>query len=347
VEVSVTAIAVVDPISISVVESSQVGEARRVANVLAERLGFDQTVRAEIAIVVTELATNLVRHAKAGEIVLRSLPPISGSGLEVMALDGGPGIANFSDALRDGFSTGSTPGTGLGAVNRLSGTFEMFSSHQFGTVLVAQFAGRDLSSDSASPLSFGWVCLPKPREEACGDSCWVEAVDGGRTVILLADGLGHGLQAADASRQAVRLFRENPKLDGAQLLNVLHAGLRSTRGAAIAVADIRHGQGEIRFTGVGNISGTVVTGGSTRSMVSQNGTVGAEMRRVQEFNYPFTDDTVLVMHSDGLGSRWQLSQYPGLRFKHPSLIAGVLYRSHRRERDDVTVLVASNRSKSS
>lgn len=333
-----------DPISISVIESSQTGEARRAATLLADRLGFDKTERAQVGIVVTELATNLVRHAKAGEIVLRSVPPMFGGGMEVLALDRGPGIPNLTDALRDGFSTGSTPGTGLGAVSRLSARFEATTSSQFGTGVLAQLRGgtADVSAP-ASGMEFGLVCLPMRGEQACGDSVWVEQLDGGRTVILVADGLGHGLQAADASRKAVRLFRENVTLEGTRLLDILHAGLRSTRGAAVAIADVRQGEGEVRFTGVGNVSGTLIVGATSRSMVSQNGTVGAEMRRVQEFKYPFTDDTLLVMYSDGLASRWQLSQYPGLRFKHPSLVAGVLYRDHRRARDDVTVLVAASR----
>jgi anti-sigma regulatory factor (Ser/Thr protein kinase) len=312
--------------------------------VLADRLGFDETARAEVGIVVTELATNLVRHAKSGEVVLRSLPSLAGGGLEVLALDRGPGIANLANALRDGFSTGSTPGTGLGAVSRLSTRFEVFTSSQSGTAVLAQF--RDPAIDSpltAARMEVGLVCLPKRGENACGDACWIEQLDGGRTMILVADGLGHGLQAADASRRAVRLFRENVALDGPHLLDILHAGLRSTRGAAVAVADVRQGEGEVRFTGVGNVAGTLIVGDTSRSMVSQNGTVGAEMRRVQEFKYPFTDDTVLVLYSDGLASRWQLSQYAGLRFKHPSLVAGILYRDHRRERDDVTVLVGTSR----
>ena len=337
-----------DPISIPVVEPSQVGEARRAAATLSEALGFDDTGRGEVAIAVTELATNLVRHAKSGEIVLRSLPSISGGGLEVLALDRGPGITNLAEALRDGYSTRSTPGTGLGAVKRLAGTFAMYSAAQAGTAVLVQFRPGDWglgAAAAAAALECGSVCLPKRGEEANGDACRVEHVEGGRTMILLADGLGHGLLAADASRQAVRLFRENATLEGPKLLELLHAGLRSTRGAAAAVADVRHGQHEVRFTGVGNISGTLITGGATRSMVSQNGTVGAEARRIQEFTYPFADDTLLVMYSDGLASRWQLSQYPGLQFKHPSLIAGVLYRDHRRERDDVTVLVAVNGQK--
>ena len=337
-----------DPVSIPIVEPSQVGEARRWATRLAEGLGFDQTSRGEVAIAVTELATNLVRHAKGGEIVLRSLPQLNGGGMEVLALDRGPGISNVPEAMRDGFSTGDTPGTGLGAVSRLSARFELHSTAQSGTALLSHICpGDPQASGSFGELEFGWVCLPKRGEEACGDACWVEDLDAGRTVILLADGLGHGLPAADASRLAVRLFRENATLEGPRLLEILNAGLRSTRGAAVAVADVRPGQREVRYTGVGNISGTLVNGTATRSMVSHNGTVGAGVRRIQEFTYPFTEETLLVMHSDGLATHWQLSQYPGLRFKHPSLIAGVLYRDHRRERDDVTVLVAGGRQKRS
>src|SRR5687768_9502224 len=240
-EVSVSVIAR-DPVSVAVLETSQVGEARRSAAVLAQRMGFDETARGEVAIAVTELATNLVRHAKSGEIVLRSLPPISGGGLEVLALDRGPGISNLADALRDGFTTGSTPGTGLGAVKRLSATFEVYSTAQHGTALAAQFRVADPHPvEVLASLDVGWVCLPMRGEEACGDACWVEELEGGRTVILVADGLGHGLQAAEASRQAVRLFKENATLDGPRLLEVLHAGLRGTRGAAVAVADVRHG----------------------------------------------------------------------------------------------------------
>jgi anti-sigma regulatory factor (Ser/Thr protein kinase) len=309
--------------------------------VLAARLGFNETVRGEIAIVVTELATNLARHAKSGEIVLRSYPVGgNGYGLEVLALDRGPGITNQKEAFRDGFSTSGTPGTGLGAVSRLSHAFDLFTSTDSGTAVIARFEEPRDNDNSGLPMDVGCVCLPVRGEAACGDAHRVEHLSSARTMILVADGLGHGLHAAEASRQAVRLFRENPALEGPRLLEILHAGLRSTRGAAVAVADVRHGQREVRFTGVGNISGTLVSGTATRSMVSQNGTVGAEARRIQEFVYPLVDDALLVMHSDGLGTRWQLNQYPGLRLKHPSLIAGVLYRDYRRERDDVTVLVA-------
>ena len=78
---------------------------------------------------------------------------------------------------------------------------------------------------------------------------------------------------------------------------------------------------------------------TTRSVVSHHGTAGGAARRIQEFTYPWKGGDILVLHSDGLGSHWTLAGYPGLAQRHPALIAGVLYRDHRRGRDDTTVVV--------
>jgi hypothetical protein len=144
----------------------------------------------------------------------------------------------------------------------------------------------------------------------------------------------------------VKVFRENIQHPSARIVELLHAGLRSTRGAAVAIADIRRDQGQLHFTGVGNIAANIIVGTNSRSMVSQNGTAGVEARRIQEFVYPWEKDALLVMHSDGLASKWQIGHYNGLRFKDRSVIAGVLYRDHRRIRDDVTVLVAADSTRS-
>jgi serine phosphatase RsbU (regulator of sigma subunit) len=246
----------------------------------------------------------------------------------------------LNEAIRDGFSTGGTPGNGLGAVKRLSSTFEAYSAAPAGTVLLSRLYSENQETTPLA-LDVGVVCLPKRGELACGDAWHVEQTPTGRTMIIVADGLGHGLLAAEASRQAIRLFRENLHLDTVRMMQVLHEGMRATRGAAIAVAEIKQDQKELRFTGVGNISASIYVGLNSRSLVSQNGTVGAEARRIQEFTYPWTPDSLLLMHSDGLSSQAQIAKYAGLRFKHPSLIAGVLYRDFRRERDDATVMVLS------
>jgi Stage II sporulation protein E (SpoIIE) len=148
-----------------------------------------------------------------------------------------------------------------------------------------------------------------------------------------------GLTAAMA---AVNALRTHPQLGPAALIEFANGALRSTRGAALAVADINL-VGEVIYAGIGNIIGVARASESTRHMVSHPGIVGHEVRKIQEFAYPWTQDSLLIMHSDGLTTHWNLDQYPGLDRRHPSLIAGVLYRDFTRGHDDVTVVVAKKR----
>jgi hypothetical protein len=84
----------------------------------------------------------------------------------------------------------------------------------------------------------------------------------------------------------------------------------------------------------------LITGGVSKTLVSDNGTLGANVRKMQEFSQPWAPETLVVVHSDGLGTQWNLVDYPGLSHRHPSLVAAILYRDFRRIRDDVTVVVA-------
>jgi hypothetical protein len=160
---------------------------------------------------------------------------------------------------------------------------------------------------------------------------------------MVADGLGHGPEAAKASNTAVDLLAISPALAPMALIQVAHDSLHSTRGAAVAVAELDLERSLVKFAGIGNIAGTIFAADKSRHLASYNGTVGHEMRKIQEFTYPWSADALLVLHSDGLGTHWDLDAYPGLAARHPSLIAGVLYRDFNRGRDDVTVLVAKSR----
>jgi hypothetical protein len=110
-----------------------------------------------------------------------------------------------------------------------------------------------------------------------------------------------------------------------------------------AVAEIDATADTIRFAGVGNISGVLWSAVRPQNMVSMNGSLGHGTVRVREFSYAWPPDALLILHSDGLGTRWSLDQYPGLTAKHPAIVAGVLYRDFTRGRDDVTVLVVRRR----
>ena len=327
-------------IILPVTESSQVGEARRLATRLARALGFDETEAGKVAIVVSEAARNLVMHATGGELLLRALECDGVVGIEVLALDRGPGIANVAQALRDGYSTAGSPGTGLGAIARLSALFDVHSVPEVGTALLACLWSRPLPKHlQPHPLEIGVVCLPKPGQEVGGDG-WAVNQRPGRGLILVTDGLGHGRAAGEASQEVVTVFQENTHLGPVAMIEAIHPTLRHTRGAAVAVAEVDVLHQVVRFAGVGNIAGVILSPGGSRHMVSHHGTVGHEVRKIQEFTYPWPEGALLVIHSDGLATRWDLDDYPGLTNRHPSLIAGVLYRDYSRRRDDVTVVAA-------
>ena len=323
----------------AVTEASQVAEVRRQVVALASKLGFSETEVGKAAIVATEAATNLAKHAVQGEVVVRLLEAQDRSGIEILALDKGPGMVNVTQSLRDGYSTAGSPGTGMGAMRRLARWFDLHSDPKGTGVLAEVWSGRMSEGKSPDSMDMGVVCRAKRNEVVCGDG-WGTASLPGRILILVVDGLGHGLGAATAAQEAIRIFRSNPQYSPARIVEAAHAALRSTRGAVLGIAEIDLAQKLVRYAGVGNISGVIVSDGSSRHLVSTNGTVGQDVRKVQEFSYPFPTDAVLVLHSDGLTSHWNLSNYPGLLRKAPGLIAGILYRDYQRGSDDVTVVAA-------
>ena len=329
-----------DSQAVPVTESSQVGEARRLATTLAARLGFDETGRGRVALVATEAATNLLKHARDGILIFRSLDRAGVGGLEVLALDMGPGIADVDRCLDDGYSTAGSPGNGLGALARLGDAFDIHSDPKSGTALVVRLWSTPCPAGAAHPgLEIGAVCLPIAGESASGDA-WSSVERDGRWLVMVADGLGHGPQAADAAREAIRVFDDRAEAGPTEILQAAHDALRSTRGAVVAVAECDREQESIRFVGVGNIAASIQAAGAGRSLVSHNGIVGHKVHKLQEFRYPWPTGALLVMHSDGLATQWRLDLYPGLTIRDPGLVAGVLYRDFKRDRDDVTVVVA-------
>lgn len=324
-------------------DSSQVGNARRAVNELAANLGFDADDAGRAALVVTEAATNLIKHAKQGRVLLRPLDEQhQRAGLEILALDRGPGIENVAASLRDGHSTAGSPGTGLGALSRLADSFEIYSQRERGTALRIELWPRQRIPPASQSFEIGAVCIAKAGEPLPGDD-WFSVQAGRFLNVLVADGLGHGVDAARAARAATKVLRDHPTAEPHSLLEQCHSALTATRGAAVAVTRLEADTAVGRFAGVGNVSARVDTGENSRSLVSHNGTVGHNVRRIQEFSFPWPMGGLLILHSDGLTSHWDLGAYPGLSTKHAGLIAGVLYRDFERGRDDVTVIVIKNR----
>ena len=319
-------------------EPSGVGAARRNARARAEQIGFKTPRASDVEIVVTEAANNLAKHAHGGRILLRTLEHGDCQGLEILSIDRGRGMVDVRKCLADGFSSAGSSGTGLGAIARLADYFDIYSQPGRGTILLAQLWEKRRRSP-APGLEIGAVCVAMNEVEPSGDD-WALTQNSSHVRILTVDGLGHGLFAARAAEAAVKVFQKAGEQSLTETIHAMHGPLRATRGASLAVAQLDLRQGLLTYSGVGNIRGLIFSEQACRNLVSHNGTVGHELHRVQEFSYPWSATSTLVMHSDGLLSKWGLGDYPDLQNHHPAIIAGVLFRDHLRGRDDATVVVA-------
>ena len=325
-----------ETIALTVSDSSMVGEARRVAGAMARECGYDETAAGKVAIVVSEAAKNLTQHAGGGQIILQPNP---NCGLDVLALDKGRGMADLQRSMTDGYSTAGTAGIGLGAMARLSNAFDILSVPGRGTAIVCHFDMPGGKAPRPPRHDVGGVSVPMPRETVCGDG-WASYEDERRVLLFAADGLGHGFGAAEASREAIRIFKESVAHSPEEILQRVHDALRKTRGAAASVAEIRLNENRLSFAGVGNVTGAIFSGvQAPRNLVCHNGTLGYEARKFSAFEYPWSAHDVLVLCSDGLTTHWRGTDYNGLLARRATLIAGVLYRDHVRGRDDATAAV--------
>ena len=319
--------------------ASDVSAARRAGQKLADEIGFNEVQAGRLAIVVTEAGTNILKHAGAGTLyIMGAQSGTATAGIDVVAVDNGPGIADFATSIQDGVSTAGTAGTGLGALRRQSDEFDVWSQRGRGAVFFMRL-WRGAAPAEACGVEAGALFLPMAGEEACGDG-WAVSCDIDGATLLGVDGLGHGPEAAKAARAAVETLGRRRATAPADVVRDVHDALRVTRGAAMSVARIDYAAADLRFAGIGNVNCVVQDGESRRTLVSHNGIVGHNMRKVQEFDTACPPGALCIMHSDGIQTQWNLADYPGLQMRTPVLVAAILVRDFTRGRDDAMVLVA-------
>lgn len=338
-------------------EVSAVASVRREALRLAEWLDFDDTALGRVGVIVSEVATNIVKHAGSGEILLRLIgrdhigsEAADRAGLEIIAIDSGKGIADIEANMRDGFSSAGTAGSGLGALRRQANQLEIWSYPGKGSVFYMTVFARAPALDPelrerqrlleapASELLAGVISIPKPGEDICGDNWFLAEREGG-ALLAVADGLGHGPDAAKAARAALNALAEHPTSQPLELLDLAHERARSTRGAALAITALEFASQMVRYVSAGNIFSCVHGDGQRRVLLSMNGIVGHRLQKVREITEAWPQGGLVIMHSDGIGTQWDLQTYPGLAARHPALVAAVLYRDFVRRTDDATIVV--------
>lgn len=320
---------------IRVEDDTAPGTVRRRAVEIAEQVALDVTRTGQVAIVATELATNLVKHAREGVIVVRVLRRGNEGGIGLLAMDRGPGMRDVHAVFGDGTSTTGTLGIGLGAVSRLATRFDVHSVPGRGTVVSASFWQRDRPGGAA----VAGLTRTIAGETECGDAHAARATEDG-LLLLSVDGLGHGPLAADAAAAAMRCFYASTDVAPRPVMAELHRGLARTRGAAVAVAHLDLRRRELAYAAVGNISGRIVAPGRRRALVTQPGIVGHNAPMPTAVRYDLEPGSWVVLHSDGLTEKWDTDDYPGILGRAPELLAATLMRDAAIRRDDASVLVA-------
>jgi anti-sigma regulatory factor (Ser/Thr protein kinase) len=343
-------------VSLSVQDQSHVAEARRTVASLLQYVDLSEADRGRVALILTELATNILKHAGTGDILIQSLSStrdyvVSDGisefeadliGIDLIAIDTGPGMADPGACVQDGYSTAGSSGTGLGAISRKSDVFDIYSEVGKGSVVFARVikeGSKRAEITSSKRFSVCGINVPYKNEIVSGDSWGCKLVSNG-IAVLVADGIGHGEDAHKASKLAVEIFHARRISSPCDGLDEIHAGINATRGAAASLAMWDVGRETVQFCGIGNVSGSIVQPEKTKKLMTYNGTLGHNVGKYQDQNYPMPSGSVLVMHSDGLTTNWNLEKHPGLLSKSPSVIAAVLYRDHTRGRDDASVVVA-------
>ena len=318
---------------IRVEEPSAAAAVRSAALALAGQLSFP-AARAELLVLAcTEAATNLAKHARQGTLLLQGGYGGGEPGIELVTIDAGPGMPDVRAALRDGHSTAGTLGIGLGAIRRAADFCDVYSRPGRGTTLVARFRPQP---DQSGPVRWSGLIRPIGGETECGDA-YAAVRTGPVTTAMLCDGLGHGPMAAAAAREAIRAFREAPGEEPVVLLERAHRRMGGTRGGAVAV--VRVEGSAVRFAGIGNVAGWIVTGERRQGMVSAPGIAGHQVRKLRHYDYAIEPGAAVVLHSDGLSSRWDIRELPGLAGRDPLVIAAALLSEAGVHRDDAGVLV--------
>jgi anti-sigma regulatory factor (Ser/Thr protein kinase) len=321
----------------TVTDITMVAEARRAVVAWTAKAGLAEPAQGRVALVVTEMATNVARHGGGGSILLRSLISGRRHAVDIVAVDRGPGMADVGKCLRDGYSTGGTRGEGLGAIARKADLFDIWSQPGQGVALLARI-GDVAAEQPFESLAIGAVNVPFDHLPVSGDA-WAVHDQVDATTLCVADGLGHGPDAHDAAQEAMRVFRQHPGAFPEEVLKAQHEAMITTRGAAVSICRVPRDGGAVRYASIGNIAGAIVTQEVRRGMLCHNGIIGHQVSLIAGNDYPHPDGSLIVIHSDGLTTNWNFSDYPGLALRHPAIIAAVLWRDHSRGRDDTCVLV--------
>lgn len=308
---------------------------------LALQLGFSAHRAAETDIIVAELTSNLIKYADGGELLYRAHTSEGQNQLEIYCLDNGIGIVNIHKIMNDGYSSSNTLGHGLGAIKRLSNDYQIYSMRNWGTVQYIRIYDK---ADTKIPplldgLNFAAVSVNYPGEKVCGDGYHIKYSKKGFQ-IFVGDGLGHGAHAHEAVSLAIKAFKQSIETDPSEILRNISDQVKKSRGLVATIACVDYATQNWTICGIGNINTRIYSGLENKTYTSYNGILGHNIpRTLNNTIVPYHKHQIIVMHSDGLRTRWNLNDLTSVIKQNPGIIATSLFKDNIRGTDDATILV--------
>jgi hypothetical protein len=183
-------------------------------------------------------------------------------------------------------------------------------------------------------LRFGAASRPIPGESECGDQWGVETI-GDVTTFVLADGIGHGVEAAHAAKRAVAFVRAHGHRPLDELVAACHEDLRGSRGAAMALVRCVASTRSLTFCGVGNVELAALSSARLHA-INTPGIVGVRARKFVATASTLQVGDLFVLHTDGISSRIDLDRFRGLE---PQPMANAILATHAKGHDDAACIV--------
>ncbi|UUF13499.1 MULTISPECIES: SpoIIE family protein phosphatase [Flavobacterium] len=308
---------------------------------LALQLGFTPHRAGETDIIVAELTSNLIKYANGGELLYRANVEEGQNEIEIYCLDKGIGFENVSKIMNDGYSSSNTLGHGLGSIKRLSNDFQIYSMKNWGCVQYVKICEKPdfRLSDIQKGLYHKAIALNYPGEKVCGDGYHIKNLKKGFQ-IFVGDGLGHGVNAHEAVQLAVKAFKQSVESDPAEILRDIHSKVKKSRGLVATVATVDYSLETWNICGIGNINTRIYDGLENKTYTPYNGIIGHNIpRTLNNSVVPYKKHQIIIMHSDGLRTRWNLSDMNSIFKQSPGIIASALLKENIRGTDDATILV--------
>jgi len=339
--------------SLHIEDESDIGDCRRKGVVFTKQTGFNDIQAGEVAVMITELVSNVLKHGggRGALLMCRIRDENSNTGMEFWCCDAGSGFKNVEKAVQDGYTNSGSLGIGMGAIRRFSDEFEINPEKNIGFLALLPKEHNDFKNcirtrkwlqkpkwnGLNNNLLIGAYSRPKPGEQMNGDSYLVTNLSENITIAAVIDGLGHGKEANLASQMAREQVLLKPDLTIDELIKNIHYALRGTRGATVGIISIDTQKNTLVFSGIGNIEGQVYSTQKKANLMSYGGIVGHNIRTPRLFEFDFNKGDHVCLYSDGIISRWQ---YEEIDWKQsPQKNAENIVNEYSRINDDATVLI--------